>query len=390
MKFNQAIIQWQKKCGRHDLPWQASNDPYCVWVSEIMLQQTQVATVLGYYQRFLARFPTVAALAQAPQDDVLAHWAGLGYYSRARNLHKAAQMVMQQCGGQFPSDQVALMALPGIGRSTAAAILAFSFQQSTPILDGNVKRVFCRVFGVEGDPGNKAIVDQLWSLATEHMPQTEVVAYTQGLMDLGATLCVRSKPRCGDCPVADRCYAKQHHLQAVLPQRKAIKQSPIRAQVFLLVRGQGKVLLQRQPAPGIWGGLFSLPRLLELNHLGSESLAAAYKNANATKRLAACSVVQEPGFLAAAAQWVAQNIGLAVKPSQLRFGALFTHAFTHYKLLGVCIEVDLTVAPASSVWLARDSANPAGQLQWFDAQSVTQVGLPKPIAQLALLTGDNH
>ena len=205
--FAVALTAWQKRHGRHDLPWQDSRDPYTVWLSEIMLQQTQVAAVIPYYQRFLARFPTLQALAAAPLDDVLALWSGLGYYSRARNLHRAAQAVMTQHGGNFPATLDAIMELPGIGRSTAAAILVFAFGKRSAILDGNVKRVLARVRGIAGYPGETAVAAQLWREAGALLPKTGLQPYTQGLMDLGATLCVRRNPRCTECPVQNLCVA---------------------------------------------------------------------------------------------------------------------------------------------------------------------------------------
>jgi A/G-specific adenine glycosylase len=380
VEFHRTIIDWQRQFGRHDLPWQASSDPYRIWVSEIMLQQTQVSTVLGYYARFLERFPNVTALANAPQDEVLALWAGLGYYSRARNLHRAAMLVAEQYGGQFPRDQEQLMQLPGIGRSTAAAILAFSCGMPTPILDGNVKRVFCRFFGVYGDPGSKACVDQLWQIAQQQMPQLEVQSYTQGLMDLGATVCVRSKPRCQECPLANHCHAQHKGMQSVLPERKKEKRTPTRAQVFLLIRRADQIVLQRQSSPGIWGGLFSLPRLLSLD-LPEVELVQAYKN----KKIRA--LLYDSSWFALARSWIANNadeLSIPNKPKEwkIRQSMQFTHAFTHYKLLGLCLEVTLPDAAVKNMLVAHESNVLA--LQWFNATSVTSVGLPAPIAQLKL------
>ena len=203
--FANAIINWQKQHGRHDLPWQNTTDPYAIWVSEIMLQQTQVAAVIGYYAKFMARFPSVHALASATQEEVLQHWSGLGYYSRARNLHNAAQKIVDEFGGVFPQNFDDILSLPGIGRSTAAAISTFAFNKSQPILDGNVKRVFARHFLVEGWPSTPKIEKQMWQIALRENPTESAIAYTQGLMDLGATLCTRSKPRCGECPVNRSC-----------------------------------------------------------------------------------------------------------------------------------------------------------------------------------------
>ena len=223
--FSQAVIDWQRSHGRHTLPWQNTTDAYRVWLSEIMLQQTQVAAVLGYYARFLERFPTVQALAEAPSEDVMAHWSGLGYYTRARNLHAAAKRVVQDYDGVFPSDPALLADLPGIGRSTAAAIAAFSGGVRAAIMDGNVKRVFARVFGIDAYPGIKPVEDAMWRRAEALLPETQnnpgaIEAYTQGLMDLGATLCTRSRPDCGRCPLQDRCVAFATGRTAELPVRK--------------------------------------------------------------------------------------------------------------------------------------------------------------------------
>ncbi|ROV55974.1 A/G-specific adenine glycosylase [Neisseria chenwenguii] len=259
--FARRLITWQRRHGRRDLPWQVS-DPYRVWLSEIMLQQTQVATVAGYYPRFLEKFPTIQSLASAPQDDVLALWAGLGYYSRARNLHKAAQQVVTEFGGQFPQNRADLERLCGVGRSTAAAIAAFAFHQRETILDGNVKRVLCRVFAQDGDPQDKKFENRLWQLAESLMPSenAEMPAYTQGLMDLGATVCKRSKPLCGECPMAGICQAKAQNRTAELPRRKAAAETaPLPLYWLVLRRKDGAVLLEKRPAKGIWGGLYCVP-----------------------------------------------------------------------------------------------------------------------------------
>ena len=222
MEFSPRIVAWQRLHGRHDLPWQNTRDPYRIWLSEIMLQQTQVATVIPYYERFLARFPDVAALAAAAQEDVMPYWAGLGYYARARNLHRCAQEIARDWQGRFPPTAEAIATLPGIGCSTAAAIAAFAYGERSPILDGNVKRVFTRHFGIAGDPSKREVEQRLWALAdtqVEVAPDLDMAAYTQGLMDLGATLCTRGKPACDKCPVADTCVARREGRQAELPTR---------------------------------------------------------------------------------------------------------------------------------------------------------------------------
>ncbi|HEU4708166.1 MAG TPA: A/G-specific adenine glycosylase [Methylophilaceae bacterium] len=253
------IVGWQKQHGRHDLPWQNTHDPYAIWVSEIMLQQTQVTSVIGYYQRFMQRFPTIAALAAAEQEEVLQYWSGLGYYSRARNLHAAAQEIVQLHNEQFPQDIEAVVALPGIGRSTAAAITAFAFGQRRAILDGNVKRVLARHFGIEGWPGLPAIEKQMWQLTETLLPEDDIVAYTQGLMDLGATLCKRGKPDCQRCPLQETCVARRNNKTHLLPNPKPRKLLPQRDTVMLLLMSGNEVLLEKRPPAGIWGGLWSLP-----------------------------------------------------------------------------------------------------------------------------------
>ena len=244
--FAPALIAWQKKHGRHDLPWQNTRDAYAVWLSEIMLQQTQVSAVIPYYRRFLERFPTIAALAAAPADDVLALWSGLGYYSRARNLHRAAQQVVAEHGGHFPQSQEAVMALPGIGRSTAAAILVFAFGKRGAILDGNVKRVLARVRGITGYPGDSAVAAKLWEEAERLLPKTGLRAYTQGLMDLGATVCARRNPRCTECPAQALCIAHRGGRTAELPTPKPRKALPQRRTLMLILQRAGEVLLEKR------------------------------------------------------------------------------------------------------------------------------------------------
>lgn len=257
--FASRLIAWQQSHGRHDLPWQGTIDPYRIWLSEIMLQQTQVETVIPYYNRFLASFPDLATLAAAPDDNVMAHWAGLGYYSRARNLHAAARRIAAEHGGRFPRQIDAILDLPGIGRSTAAAIAAFAFEQRGAILDGNVKRVLARVFGIDGWPGEKAVETRMWALAEELLPESDIRAYTQGLMDLGATLCTRARPRCEDCPFSDDCLANRQGRHGELPGTRPKKSIPEKATAMLILLHGGEILLEKRPALGIWGGLWSLP-----------------------------------------------------------------------------------------------------------------------------------
>ena len=263
-RFAPALIRWQKKAGRHDLPWQQPGrrrDPYRVWLAEIMLQQTQVAMVIPYYRRFLARFPDLAALAAAPAEAVMAQWSGLGYYARARNLHRAAQEIAARHDAAFPRHLADIAALPGIGRSTAAAIAVFAFGTRAAILDGNVKRVLARVFGIPGFPGDKAVETHLWALAETLLPERGIATYTQGLMDLGATLCTRAAPRCDACPLADMCVARRQGRTAELPTARAPRTVPERTATLLVLRRRGRVLLEQRPPQGIWGGLLSLPEM---------------------------------------------------------------------------------------------------------------------------------
>jgi len=268
--FSARIVAWQRVHGRHDLPWQNTRDPYRIWLSEIMLQQTQVAAVVPYYQRFLARFPDVEALAAADENDVLACWAGLGYYARARNLHAAAQAVA--AAGGFPATQEGVQALPGVGRSTAAAICAFAYGARHAILDGNVKRVFARHFGIEGYPGERRVEQAMWALAESLLPASDIERYTQGLMDLGARVCVRSAPKCPACPVRDSCVAIRQQRTAELPVARPAKVLPQRETHMLVLRAGEELLLEKRPAPGIWGGLWCFPEI-DGTHAREEALA---------------------------------------------------------------------------------------------------------------------
>ena len=258
--FADRIITWQKQHGRHDLPWQRTNDPYRIWLSEIMLQQTQVATVIPYYERFVERFPDVRELASAPIESVMACWAGLGYYSRARNLHRCAQQITDAHGGEFPREVEQLTQLPGIGRSTAGAIAALAFGERAAILDGNVRRVLARHFSIEGYPGRPQIERQFWQCAESLLPANEIEAYTQGLMDLGATVCTRSRPNCAACPVNDTCVARSAQTIDKLPTPRPVRERFVRAQTILVMQeASGAVLLELRAPSGIWGGLLSVP-----------------------------------------------------------------------------------------------------------------------------------
>lgn len=255
------LLRWFRVHGRHDLPWQRRPTPYRVWVSEIMLQQTQVATVKDYYRRFMARFPSVRALADAPLDEVLHLWSGLGYYARARNLHQAAQLIRDKYNGRFPQAFEQVAELPGVGRSTAGAILALAHGKRHAILDGNVKRVLARYHAVKGWPGEKKIENRLWALAERYTPRINVAAYTQAIMDLGATLCTRPRPHCGNCPLASGCRAHALGRETAFPSPRPKKTQPIRHTRMLLITCGDHVLLERRPSAGVWGSLWSLPEI---------------------------------------------------------------------------------------------------------------------------------
>lgn len=364
--FGTALIAWQRAHGRHDLPWQNTRDPYRIWLSEIMLQQTQVAAVIEYYQRFLARLPTVAALAQAPADEVMALWAGLGYYSRARNLHRCAKVVMSEHGGEFPRDPAVLVTLPGIGRSTAAAIAAFSAGVRSPILDGNVKRVFARFFGIHGHPGEKAVENEMWRLAEAVLPPAgpdqaaDMVSYTQGLMDLGATVCSRGKPAClADalaCPFSTACVARREGLTAALPTPKVRAAIPERSTVMLVMRRGREVLLSLRPDSGIWGGLWSLPEMA----VGELPFDA---------ELAERTALQH-----------AQRFGTPTAVSMI--GEL-THVFTHFRLLIRAIRVEMTGAAL------RDEAD-GPPLRWLSLDELDALGTPAPVRRLLAMEAESR
>jgi A/G-specific adenine glycosylase len=343
-QFATQIVRWQRAHGRHDLPWQNTRDPYRIWLSEIMLQQTQVATVLGYYERFLKTCPTVRDLAAASDDTVMALWAGLGYYTRARNLHKAAKLIVEKHNGEFPNDVNALAELPGIGRSTAAAIAAFSFDTIAPILDGNVKRVLARHAGVEGFPGASAVEKQLWKEAEARLPNAskDMVAYTQGLMDLGATVCTKNSPACMLCPVHTDCHARIAGRIEEIPAAKPSKPLPHRRQSYLLAIHANAVLLVKRPPQGIWGGLWCLPELLEsLNANDDANLSSLLESKFAIRSFAK---------------------GEAFPP--------LNHTFTHFKLTLEPLRVDVQkLAPR-----AEESGT-----MWLDLGDIEHAALPKPI-----------
>jgi A/G-specific adenine glycosylase len=344
--FSRAVIDWQRQHGRHALPWQNTRDAYRIWLSEIMLQQTQVAAVLGYYARFLERFPDVEALAAAPVEDVMTYWAGLGYYTRARNLHACARRVVAEYGGVFPSDPALLAELPGIGRSTAAAISAFSSGTRAAIMDGNVKRVFARVYGIDQYPGLKPVEDALWRRADALLPEggDGIESYTQGLMDLGATLCTRSKPDCGRCPLQDRCVAYATHRTAELPVRKPKKATPEKRTQMLVVIDRGQVLLEQRPGSGIWGGLLSLPEVDGHLPLDDEELDLG------------------------AASEAAEQFGAVAETEAL---LPLEHGFTHYKL---------HIHPYR-IGLASRGETPSTYV-WWDLGRLEEAALPAPVRKL--------
>ncbi|MFM9971073.1 MAG: A/G-specific adenine glycosylase [Burkholderiales bacterium] len=340
-EFARQIIQWQKKFGRQDLPWQNTRDAYRIWLSEVMLQQTQVATVIPYYHRFLERFPDVISLARASQDEVLALWSGLGYYSRGRNLHKAARRVAAL--GAFPDSQATLAELEGVGRSTAAAIAVFSAGKREAILDGNVKRVLARHFAIEGSPGVRAVDQRLWDLAESLLPATGIESYTQGLMDMGATLCLRSKPRCSDCPVRGTCEAFAMNRVADFPGKKAKKTLPHKNTVMPICLHQGKVLLIRRPEQGIWGGMFCFPEF--------ESVAAALSG-----------IRQKHGY----------------EPGKERALAPLKHGFTHFSL-----EIYAFVCEVQKISTRTEEPGSA----WFSIKEALKASIPTPVRKLLLQVG---
>jgi A/G-specific adenine glycosylase len=334
-----ALLDWYARAGRHDLPWQQDRTPYRVWVSEIMLQQTQVATVRPYYRRFLERFPDVTALAGAPLDEVLHLWSGLGYYARARHLHQAALRIRAEHSGELPRDFDALAALPGVGRSTAGAILALACGERRPILDGNVRRVLARCFGVAGEAGQASVTRRLWRLAERCTPAVRVDEYTQAIMDLGATVCLRRRPLCSECPLADQCRARrtgrQHELPAPRrPQARRLR----RVHMVLALNGEGQVLLERRPESGVWGGLWCPPEF------ATATAARAFVRATLGERCA------EP-----------QPLGTV------------EHAFTHF---------DLRITPLLVRCAGAAAVMEEGTGLWYNIRAPARIGLPAPITTL--------
>ena len=336
--FSSKVVAWQKVHGRHDLPWQQTRDPYRIWLSEVMLQQTQVGTVIPYYERFLQRFPEVASLGAADIDEVLALWSGLGYYSRGRNLHAAAVRIARELGGRFPTDRATLESLPGVGRSTAAAIAAFSVGAHEAILDGNVKRVLARHFAIEGFPGVSSVERQLWALAESLLPADDVEAYTQGVMDLGATLCTRSRPRCVACPVASSCEAHRSGREVQFPSARPKKVLPHKTTVMLVLVREGRLLLTRRPPSGIWGGLWSFPE---------------FDSAHA------------------ATEYAVRQVGRLSGETELPPVA---HGFSHYRL---------TIQPLRCVSSGHEITVSVPGVRWMSREEALASSLPAPVRVIA-------
>lgn len=338
MNFSQHILKWFDQHGRKNLPWQHNRSAYRVWISEIMLQQTQVTTVIPYYERFMERFPSVEALANAPQDEVLSLWTGLGYYARARNLHQCAKTVTSQYHGQFPDTVEALAELPGIGRSTAGAIVSLAFGKPAAILDGNVKRTLARYHGVFGWPGATSVAKKLWDHAEEHTPKTRNQDYTQAMMDIGAIICTRSKPKCEQCPLQKGCYAYENGAIDELPGKKPKKDKPVKSVQMLMLRQKNsdQILLTQRPPSGIWGGLWSFPEL-------------------------DCS--------SDAREFVNRHFGKSEQSTQLES---YRHTFSHYHL--DITPLLMTITPKKRV--TEDTE------RWVTAKDLEQLGLPAPVKNL--------
>jgi A/G-specific adenine glycosylase len=340
--FARKLVAWQRLHGRHGLPWQASREPYHVWLAEVMLQQTQVEAAVPYYERFLERFPDVWTLADAPQDEVLRLWSGLGYYARARNLHAAARLVAREGGQGFPRTAAGLQSLPGVGRSTAAAIAAFAFGERAAILDGNVKRVLARCFGVEGFPGERVVEARLWSLAESLLPRHSIAVYTQALMDLGATVCTRARPACARCPVAGQCVARREGRVSRLPAPRPRRRLPRKRATWLVLRHRGSVLLERRAASGVWGGLWTFPELPQ-GRSGTD-----------------------------AARTFCRSV-LGSEIGEVRRLSVIEHGFTHFRL---------QARPLDCRVLARASRAESPGRIWIDLGDAARAAVPAPVRRL--------
>ncbi|WP_127959480.1 A/G-specific adenine glycosylase [Serratia microhaemolytica] len=336
-QFSHAVLDWYQRYGRKTLPWQQQKTPYQVWLSEVMLQQTQVATVIPYFQRFITQFPHVSALAAAPLDEVLHLWTGLGYYARARNLHRAAQIIVAQHGGEFPLTFDQIAALPGIGRSTAGAILSLALGQRYPILDGNVKRVLARCYAIDGWPGKKEVENRLWQLSDQLTPAEGVGHFNQAMMDLGAMVCTRSKPKCELCPLNTGCVAYRSQDWARYPGKKPKQSLPEKSAYLLMLQQGDSVWLEQRPAVGLWGGLFCFPQFTTLQELE---------------------------------QWLLARDLTAQTPEQL---TAFRHTFSHFHL---------DIVP---MWLKCEqtgSAMDEGAGLWYNLTQPPKVGLAAPVERL--------
>lgn len=339
-QFSRKVLHWFDSHGRKDLPWQQNPTAYRVWISEIMLQQTQVTTVIPYYQRFMARFPEIKDLADADLDEVLHLWSGLGYYARARNLHRAAGIIRDRYQGRMPLDFAALHALPGIGRSTAGAILALSTGRRHPILDGNVKRVLTRCHAVEGWPGRSQVLARLWDLAERHTPTERVADYTQAMMDLGAMICTRGRPRCGQCPLAEDCEAHGQGREGTFPAPRPRRDLPVRQTYMLMLQNpQGEVLLERRPPTGVWGGLWSLPQ---------------------------CPPGED------VAVWCRDVLNL--DGNDIQPWAVLRHTFSHFHLDITPVRIRVDDSP--------DSVMEANRFVWYNTHRPDERGLAAPVQRL--------
>jgi A/G-specific adenine glycosylase len=339
-EFSRRVLAWFDQYGRSNLPWQHNPTPYRVWVSEIMLQQTQVATVIPYYQRFMARFPEIRDLADAHQDEVLHLWSGLGYYARARNLHHTAMLIRDRYAGQFPADIAEVTALPGIGRSTAGAILALSGGQRHAILDGNVKRVLARFQTITGWPGDTRVLKTLWQLAEYYTPTERMAAYTQAMMDLGATLCTRSRPHCELCPLHDGCRAHATGQETAFPQAKPSRERPVKSTRMIMARNpDGEVLLEKRPPAGVWGGLWGFPE---------------------------CPAETE------LVGWCRQRLGVEITEQQN--WSVMRHSFSHFHL-------DITPVKVT-VKAAADAVMEAERFVWYNIEKPDERGLAAPVQRL--------
>ena len=346
--FSDRVVSWFQQHGRHHLPWQHETTPYRVWVSEIMLQQTQVTTVIPYFTRFMQRFPDINTLAQSTLDEVLHQWTGLGYYARARNLHKTARIIRTEFNNRFPEDMDALLTLPGIGRSTAGAILTLACRQRHPILDGNVKRVLTRYHAITGWPGKSKIEKKLWEIAEQYTPHEFVAEYTQAMMDLGASICIRGKPRCETCPLSEDCLARKQNTQMNLPTAKPKKQLPVRDTVFIVMQnGKGEYLLQKRPPTGLWGGLWAFPE--------------CEKNTNIKR-------------------WIKDNFSYAVKTINIE--PTIQHTFSHFQL--EITPAVVTVQPTP------ENIRENGCYRWSGLNNGIQIGLPAPVKKIVEALNATH